>query len=548
MDLFDSWFPQEKASPVFEAETPSPARLLMPPPPPKTVSPMRTLTPQEKLPLEEDEDVDVIDAGLEDSEDEEDEAPVENNIVEPIEPMVLQVPSPPGVDPEPQPEDEEESDDDEAGEEEDFIPPLVSTNASVELPKGMPKPANWDNESAYEKQRLISIWTNQETLKSLGLEDAKDAFKIPKAKRGPRKPKTQEEMIPTRASGRVSKQPVSYNEDKTFTDLMNDKPVKKQRAKKIVQKMESGSDGDTWVGGGSRKRKMKMVENDLETMSQMFPTYWFHIPEAPASGNIGLKISDLPPMLLKALEDHIKALETDEAPDPITSELMYQKVTPQPGGNKGGWQVQMWKTSEGRTIRLGLCDETLMGALMVAAVKLDDRLHDQAQIYSWLYFMAAHQDAAVEYWLAEVGERILDVRHEVVRGGRGTKKVKTQREDEALLSLIGGADDESTMTPAQRREMEKKKRDDEKKQAAARQGIDAAKKRQVPTGPVVPKLPEVGTSSSTSVSLPPLPVGPGAAGPSSLPMPDASGSVNVGDIDWNAVQPPLPSLDWLNDL
>jgi hypothetical protein len=440
--------------------------------------------------------------------------------------------------------DEEEEDEEEEEENDDAgelgLSPLVSTNVPKPTPpEGMALPSGWDDLSAYEQQRQINVFRNQGMLHQLGLGDG-DALDLKKKKKSqPRRQKTAEELIPTRGSTREKVQRQPYNEEQA---------VRSQDADSVVENMTgrgrgrgsgrgrgggaSGAGrgrargnptGDTWVNPSAiAGQPQQLVEEEQDTMASLYPQLWFQFNGAPTAGNIGITVDQLPPQLIDLLAEHIADLDKGEIETFWgTNQKLYWSVTVQSGKSKKptfkGWQVQSWNPTVGATVRLGLTDESLLGAIMVALADIDDRLFSQEKMYSFLYYLIAHGKTALDRWLVEVGERISVVNPHGRRrqGGRGTSNTASRRrarEEQVADSFLT---DETDTSAAETHGQSRKRA----KMAQASSAVVAASAAGFMADIPLPDVPSLPPAAGAPV------LGYGEAGPSNaaLPVPSSFG-------------------------
>ena len=144
------------------------------------------------------------------------------------------------------------------------------------------------------------------------------------------------------------------------------------------------------------------------------PRWWhaergvWYLDPVPPTGRLPYKISDVPEAIRKALSPDITRLAKASG--------QFKHVYPQSGRNgaspASGWQVQLATPGTRKVYRVALVDEPVLGALLVAAVKLDRRLdppdadpkrpRTARRAGSWLRHMVNHGDGAAQRWLREV--------------------------------------------------------------------------------------------------------------------------------------------------
>ena len=417
-------------------------------------------------------------------------------------------------------EEEEEEGVAKEGDVED-MPPLTSTTVMKPIPpEGMLLPSGWDSLSAYEQKRLINIHANEHVLFNLGIKEDMPV-KETKKKAVPRRKKVVEELLPTRSSGRITMPVQSYSDDHAFdgqsdgvvqSTPKNARSARGQGRNKVARGDVSGN---SWVNTSTDGvYEQQLLQEDQETMATLYPNLWFNVDGAPTSGNVGLKVEQLPKEMIETLAPHIDDIDRNEV-EPLTGQKLYAHVTPQPGKGKG-WQVQMWKHAVGNMVRVGLTDESLLGAIMICLADIDDRLFNQAQMYSFLYYVVTHGLPAWQKWLTEVGDRITIVNPRQ-RRRQGGKKVKTAGHKRAEIfadSFLNFEDqgDDTGESDAKKDSRKKKRKTDRAQRgllaAAATSFNDTvvSPSRQTSTGPFNPSpmewpMPEQTTQNPLGWSL-----------------------------------------------
>ena len=157
------------------------------------------------------------------------------------------------------------------------------------------------------------------------------------------------------------------------------------------------------------------VQGDTETarsggeeVSDPYFSYPWARAEKPSGMNPVLWVM-LPESLYTLLGRFLEVLRTGDT-DKFTGYPSYRYVshvgqTTNPMEFRfHGYQVNI-KTKEapnGVHRRVGLVQETIMGALMAIGALLDPRLRTQASCTSWVMWMAENGDSAVEQWASEV--------------------------------------------------------------------------------------------------------------------------------------------------
>ena len=343
----------------------------------------------------------------------------------------------------------------------------------VPIPDGFLEPANFRALGWYEQGRLVTKWKNEAVLKDLGIDDDLKQFKK-KKKAVVRKTPT-EFLEPTRKSSRALKG-VSYNESTMFQNMFQVGREEVQASEEEGEE-EEGEEEEEYEdedeeedeeGVAKKKRpsvkrakrqkkenKKKVLIEDKKLLDATLPLHWFHFEGAPIKGNVGLKVEDLPPTLISAISEHLKDLETGEI-STDTGEVMYYHVTPQ-SGKKGknnkkfkGWQIQLWNPAVGSIVRLGLTNESYLGAIMVALADIDIRLFSQSAMYSFLYYVSTHGDAAVQKWLADVAGTIQFI-NPYDRKRKGGAPRRIDRKMKEADSFLNFGDDQEEAGPSSSR-------------------------------------------------------------------------------------------------
>ena len=168
--------------------------------------------------------------------------------------------------------------------------------------------------------------------------------------------------------------------------------------------------GDTWIDPSvGTDQQQELVQQEQETMAALYPTLWFEFDGAPVGGHLGLSLSQIPEELTVALQPHIDFLDKGEVDYLWTQQKMFKGVTAQSGKSKKskfmGWQVQSSNPAIKSTVRLGLVDESVLGAIMIALADID-RLFTEEQYR--LYYMVAHGSEAVSAGLRKWGSHPRD--------------------------------------------------------------------------------------------------------------------------------------------
>ena len=277
--------------------------------------------------------------------------------------------------------------------------------------------------SDYEQQRLKQIEANNKVLSLLGLADGI----VPKSEPAKKRSRIVRNDFPVeirRSARNVGVPAPNYVE----VNVEQATPAR-QGKRRLSIGTGTGTDAGPSTGGdestpaeqrrASPEELRPMMRDRMEDVRNAYPLLWFDIPDGRVAKNIGLRASDLPELLVRSLEDHINALRRVAGGQPVrdgpTGQDMFSGVTPQSQKGKNvelHFQVQRVEKHSGKFERLGLTEDTLLGAVMMAVSDVDNRIRAQSIMYAFLYYMTAHGNAAVQRWLDEVGDNILRVHPE----------------------------------------------------------------------------------------------------------------------------------------
>ena len=313
----------------------------------------------------------------------------------------------------------------------------VQKAQEIVLPKGFLPPLDWDGLSPYEKQRSITVYLNKQSRLDIFGADEMMQLKPPRKRRNRSVPTVQQREPSSR-----TKRKVDYNEDQAFRDNIAKSQAKRGRideevrldvAELTVQVMNDSSVGDTWKGAVQKSKQVDLLQKNFATNEKIYTEIWFAFPDSQKKGLFSMHSSELPRSLLEVLV--IKRSNGNT----YNGQPLYDGVTVQSGGKQKkrfkGFQVQLWNTEVKQLVRLGLVSDTYMGAIMIALADVDNRLFSQANMYQFMFMMAARKDVAVNRWKSEVHDRLGDHSMRVSRGGRKRGEQSRLVEADSFLQL-----------------------------------------------------------------------------------------------------------------
>lgn len=353
-------------------------------------------------------------------------------------------------------EDEEKDEDEEVQEAEEVNQPEQAS--TITIPEGMRLRSDWSSLSEYEKTREINKFKNEQMLASLGIQEGGLlGDKKGKEKKARKRRVAEEDAVPVRSSTRERRQIQSYNEDDAtrsrIPTVVRPTRERKQRqpynedaafllqaagsveddvAAEVVAAMErrgrkrgrpkEGEEGDVWEDPPPKAQSTRMLKRDRFVLSEEYPDLWFGVKGVPTSGNLGLVSTDFPPLVFEMFKEHIAFLDTGKRETLYgTNQKEYKGVKPQSSKVMDpffiGWQVQLFHPDLGKPIRLGLTDDSLVGALMIVLADMYPVLFNNRNMYMFLYLLAAQGEPILDRFVREVGDAV----HQVNPAGRSFK-------------------------------------------------------------------------------------------------------------------------------
>ena len=282
----------------------------------------------------------------------------------------------------------------------------------------------------YEKEREANILRNRQVLQSLGLGGGNVPLTVHRPRQVSRPSRVQGEV--RRRSHRTTPRVTTYCEEEE-EDITTPRVVttRSSLSSSLSQPGPLDNSSSSPYSTGQKGPLSSHSPSESGPQEEKRSVKWFAFPEAPTTGNIGLTLSSLPPGLLKTLGPHVDDLAKGDV-ETQTGQPLYWGVTVQSGKSTRpdfkGWQVQSWNPVEGKIVRLGLCDESTMGAVMVALADIDERLFLQSDMYAFLYYMAAHGQCVLDRWVEEMGDRLQVINpHGRRRKSSGSKDKKKKK-------------------------------------------------------------------------------------------------------------------------
>lgn len=347
------------------------------------------------------------------------------------------------------------------------IPAIPEVVDHLTPPIGMTLPDDWDELADIDKTREIALYRNALGLLHLGL--VSDCSFRPGAapeKKERRRSVKRPRPLPSasRHSERVQTQVrPNYAEGGLPTLPAFDTPR---------------------VDGKKKKTSHRRPDPVAKCVRATSATYWFSFPGAPKGGKLLLKSSALPASLLAALGAHLSFLKrtTDDYYHGVT--WVHSKKMAEPALQVQIINKQTAAEGLGATrnpIRLGYLPESeiLLGGVIVALADIDWRLCHQTDVYAFLIYVSVHGDAAVHYWLEEIGAAIHDVnpKNRTFPGGA------PKRSAYALTRFTDGffASHATAPHPHSARDAEQLRKFDE--------SVVAARTHRLPTAPPAPLPP-----------------------------------------------------------
>ena len=296
------------------------------------------------------------------------------------------------------------------------------------LPVGLILPHNLSELTLFEQRRLVNIYRNKTSLSYLGLEDFNSNYLNGKCTDGNHERETKEKQ--KRAS---KKKEMEVARRATSADYMANKPTRCCKTRDspsfIEDDLLDASDvpcyRDTPYVSDQRTSPVPMTDTprgasgvpcyrDTPCASEqieLFPSFnWFKYEQK----NIrNVSWSDLPTSLRESsFMLHVHSLATGET-DVLTGQEMFKYVSHQSGQRNGtgymqfrGFQVQLSIFGPNKP-RLGIVDDTRVGAVISAAALIDIRLQFKESVKAWLLWIINGDDRNVSKWLDECSVNIL---------------------------------------------------------------------------------------------------------------------------------------------